>query len=256
MLCVGRVAADETDSNQVLSDTTTQDAQTLIDSSSNFVVSIERMVINTGRVLDTLDITLEAGNNFLAGFDIRVAVEGDFIEILKILPGEILDSCSWEFFSAKMVEPTGRENYPRSVWHVVALAELIPDETRPACFGFNRPASLVRMVVSSEHVQLVPDTTVAIYFFWERCSDNSIAGVRGDTLSMSDQLYDYFPVRDYATDGIFPTRLGAPNQCIDPSVKNRPIRRIDFHNGGVEFELRLLPKVQPDSIGGEAPDSL
>lgn len=255
-LCVGQVVGEELDSNRVLSDDSTHDAQALIDSSSNFVVSIERMVINNGRILDTLDIDLEAGNNLLAGFDFRVGVESEFIEILKILPGEILDSCSWEFFNAKAVEPAERVNYPRSVWHVVALAELIPDETRPACFGFNRPASLVRVVVSSEHVELVPDTTAAVYFFWERCSDNSIAGIRGDTLSISDQLYDYYPMRDYETEGIFPTRLGAPNQCIDPSVKNRPIRRIDFHNGGVEFELRLLPKQSSDSADSGATDSL
>lgn len=256
VLGLGRVVAEEADSNQVLSDDSTLDAQAPIDSSSNFVVSIERMTINTGRILDTLDITLEAGNNFLAGFDFRLAVESEFIEILKILPGEILDSCSWEFFNVRMVEPAGRENYPRSVWHVVALAELIPDETRPACFGFNRPASLVRMVVSSEHVQLVPDTTVAIYFLWERCSDNSISGIRGDTLSMSDQIYDYYPVPDHETEGGFPTHLGAPKQCVDTTAKNRPIRRIDFHNGGVEFELRLLPRAQPDSTSARATDSL
>lgn len=256
MLCLDRVVAEEADSNEVLFEDSARDTLPLIDSSSNFVVTIERMTINTGRILDTLDITLEAGNNYLAGFDFRVAVQSEFVEILKILRGEIMDSCSWEFFNAKPVEPAGRENYPRSVWHVVALAELIPDETRPACFGFTRSASLVRLVLSSEHVDLVPDTTAAIYFFWERCSDNSIAGIRGDTLSMSDQIYDYYPVHDYETEGTFPTRLGAPMQCIDPTARNRPIRRIDFHNGGVEFELRLLPRVQPDSIGGEAPDSL
>ena len=255
-LSINRIVGEELDSNQVLSDDSTQNIQTLTDSSSNFVVSIQRVIINDGRILDTLDIDLETGNNLLAGFDFRVAVESEFVEILNILPGEILDSCSWEFFNAKAIDPTERENYPRSVWHVVALAELIPDEIRPTCFGFTRPASLVRIVVSSEHVELVPDTTAAIYFFWERCSDNSISGIRGDTLSMSDQLYDYYPASDYETESIFPTRLGVPSHCIDPASKNQPIRRIDFHNGGVEFELRLMPKTVPDSAGGDATGSL
>lgn len=255
-LSSGRAASDKLDSNNILSEDSTLDTMAAIDSSSNFVVSIQRVTIQTGRLRDTLDIILEAGNNFLAAFDFRVAVDCEFVEILDILQGEIMDSCSWEYFNARAAEPTEREDLPRSVWHVVALAELIPDETRPACFGFDRPVSLVRIVVSSEHIELVPDTTAAIFFLWERCSDNSISGIRGDTLSMSDQLYDYYPVREFDTKGIFPTHLGAPNQCIDPSVKNRPIRRIDFHNGGVEFELRLLPKTLPDSAYGGATDSL
>lgn len=255
-LCISRSIVEEPDSNRIWLNDSTLEVPELIDSSSNFVVTIDRKMINTGRILDTLDIYLEAGNNSMAGFDLRIAVENKFIEILNVLPGEILDSCSWEFFNAKMVEPAGRENYPRSVWHIVALAEFISDETRPACFGFKRRASLIRLIVSSEHVEFVPDTTAAVYFYWERCSDNSISGTRGDTLSMSDQLHDYYPVRDFETEGIFPTRHGMPNQCIDPSARNRPIRRIDFHNGGVEFELRLLPKTQPDSVDGDLFDSL
>jgi hypothetical protein len=255
-LSSGRVDGEELDNNNILSEDSTFDTLAAIDSSSNFVVSIQRVTVQTGRLRDTLDMILEAGNNSLAAFDFRLAVESEFVEILDVLQGEIMDSCSWEYFNARAAEPTERENYPRSVWHVVALAELIPDETRPACFGFDRPVSLVRIVVSSEHVELVPDTTAAIFFFWERCSDNSISGIRGDTLSMSDQLYDYFPVREYDTEGIFPTHLGAPNQCIDPAAKNRPIRRIDFHNGGVEFDLRLMPKALPDSANRGATDSL
>lgn len=247
-LSVNRVVGEESDSNRVVSEDSTQNVQTKIDSSSNFIVSIQRVTINNGRILDTLNIYLETGNNLFAGFDFRVAAESKFIEILNILPGEILDSCSWEFFNAKAVDPTERENYPQSVWHVVALAELIPDEIRPTCFGFNRSASLVRIVISSEHIELVPDTTAAVFFFWERCSDNTISGIMGNTLSMSDQLYDYFPVRDYETEDIFPTRLGVPSHCIDPASKNQPIRQIDFHNGGVEFELQL----QPDSIPSES----
>ncbi|MCK4372596.1 MAG: hypothetical protein KAW61_05585 [candidate division Zixibacteria bacterium] len=208
---------------------------------ANFVLSVERLTVHRGRILDTLDVTLESGGNLLAAFDLRLALESRFVEILEILPGEILDSCSWEFFNAKAEDESVRENYPRSLWHVVALAELIPDETRPHCYGIGRRASLVRLVVSSEHVDLAPDGTAAIFFFWESCSDNSIAGVTGNMLSVSAKLYDYYPTGNYESEALFPTRLGAPEQCIDPSVKNPPRRRIEFHNGGIEFLMQLLP---------------
>ena len=186
----------------------------------------------------------------MAAFDLRLALESRFVEILEILPGEILDSCSWEYFNARAEDESVRENYPRSLWHVVALAELIPDETRPHCYGIGRRASLLRLVVSSEHVDLAPDGTAAIFFFWERCSDNSIAGVTGNVLSVSAKLYDYFPVSDYESDALVPTRLGTPEQCIDPSVQNPLRRRIEFHNGGVEFLMQLMPdSTHSDSTG-------
>jgi len=219
---------------------------------ANLVLSIERVAVHSGRILDTLDVTLESGGHLVAGFDIRIALESQYLEILEILPGEVLDSCSWEFFKAKPDDDVARENYPRSVWHVVALAELIVDETEPHCYGLDRQASLLRLVVSSEHVDLAPDAEVAVFFFWESCSDNSVSGVTGNTLLLSSKLYDYYPVDDYESDGLFPTRLGAPEQCIDPSVTNPPRRRIEFHNGGVEFIIQLLP----DSSHIDSADSL
>ena len=236
-----RATREQPDSSQQSSEDSSVVLPQEAEDTANFVLSIERLTVHRGRILDTLDITLESGGNLLAAFDLRLALESRFVEILEILPGEILDSCSWEFFNARADEGNARDNFPRSMWHVVALAELIPDETRPHCYGIGRRASLLRLVISSEHVDLVPDGTAAIFFFWESCSDNSIAGVTGNMLSLSAKLYDYYSVGDYESDALFPTRLGAPEQCIDPSVKNSPRRCIEFHNGGVEFLLQLLP---------------
>lgn len=236
-----RATSEQPDSSHQSSENSSIVLPQEVEDTANFVLSVERLTVHRGRILDTLDVTLESGGNLLAAFDLRLALESRFVEILEILPGEILDSCSWEFFNAQAEDGSVRENYPRSLWHIVALAELIPDETRPHCYGIGRRASLLRLVVSSEHVDLAPDGTAAIFFFWERCSDNSIAGVTGNMLSVSAKLFDYYGVGDYESDALFPTRLGAPEQCIDPSVKNPPRRRIEFHNGGIEFLLQLLP---------------
>jgi hypothetical protein len=206
---------------------------------ANLVLSVERVTVHTGRIHDTLDVTLESGGHLVAGFDIRLALESPHLEIMEILPGEILDSCSWEFFRAKPDDDHEGGSYPRSVWHVVALAELVVDETEPHCYGLDRRASLLRLVVSSEHVDIVPDTEAAVFFFWKGCSDNSISGVTGNRLFLSSRVYDYLTVGDYESDAMFPTRLGAPKQCVDQSVKYPPRRRIEFHNGGVEFEIKL-----------------
>ncbi len=211
----------------------------VIEDSSRYVVSIDRVTIGDMRINDTLGIFLNSFGNPVAAFELKIAVESPFIDIDTVLPGEIPDSCGWEFFNARPVNTQGEEGYPPIVWQVVALAELGLGGTQPVCYGFERPASLVKLVVSSEHVAQVPDTVVPIFFLWEDCTDNTISGISGNTLILSAQVFDYFGSDFMQERGLFPNRTGAPNQCIDPSAQNKPRRLIEFHNGGVEFKLDL-----------------
>ncbi|MEA3297783.1 MAG: hypothetical protein U9R56_07960, partial [candidate division Zixibacteria bacterium] len=206
-----------------------------------YVLSIERMTVTTMKVCDTLDVYLESFGKPIAGFDLKLATASHLISILDVLPGEIYDSCSWEFFNARQVNTSRWENYPPFLWQAVALAETVPDGKQPVCLGFDRKTSLIRLVVSSEHIPLVSDTTVAVFFFWEDCSDNTLSNATGDTLAMSVQVFDYFEADDYERKSIFPTRRGTPRQCIDPATVNKPLRLIEFHNGGVEFRMDINP---------------
>ncbi|HOP07326.1 MAG TPA: hypothetical protein PLF13_08555 [candidate division Zixibacteria bacterium] len=211
-------------------------------------IAIERVRAMAGRIVDTLDVTISASDEPLAGFDLKVGCDSRQVEILDVLPGEILDSCRWEFFDTRPRHHTGSEGAPLQIWRTIALAETIPDEIRPGCYGLDRVASLIRLVVSSEHVEYVPDTTVPIFFYWENCADNSVSSSSGNVLWLSIQVTDYFHQAMNQTDSLFPTRRGAPRSCIDPATPNKPIRRIDFHNGGVEFVTPVLEPVVPDSL--------
>jgi hypothetical protein len=81
------------------------------------------------------------------------------------------------------------------------------------------------------------DTSTAIYFFWEDCTDNVVSSVTGDDLYISTNVLDYFPVEAADSSGGFPTRRGAPKQCLKPGALNPAQRRVEFHNGGVQFSL-------------------
>ncbi|MCK4302253.1 MAG: hypothetical protein KAW91_05740 [candidate division Zixibacteria bacterium] len=213
-----------------------------------FVISVDRVVAAAGRIYDTLDVTLKSHGRPVAGFDLKIATASDIVDIVEVLPGELHDSCHWEFFNARRVqcsEPT--EGYPSAVWRAIALAEVVPDSTRPVCYGLGREISLLRLVVSSERRDFVPDTAVAIFFFWESCTDNSMANVGGDTLSLSLRTVDHLPTADFERDSSFPTRFGVPDECLDGVAQNRPLRRIEFHNGGVEFRMELESDSAEDS---------
>lgn len=224
---------------------------TLIDLSSKLpdrvLLSIERAEVSTGRIYDTLDLSVHAFGYPVAGFDIKLAVNSHIIDIVDILPGEVYDSCNWAFFDSRSMPNAGREGYPAQLWQAIALAETVPGEDGPVCFGFERKASLLRIVVASSPTAMIDDTSVAIYFLWEDCTDNTLADRSGNVLLYSRQVHDYFAVQDRDGEGRFPTRHGAPKSCVDLGANNPPIRRISLHNGGVAFRLDLTKPIADSS---------
>jgi hypothetical protein len=189
------------------------------------------------KIYDTLEITLTSSGRLLAGFELKFGVASPFIDIDTVLPGELYDSCRWEFFSSRSVNNQHREDYPPTLWQAVAIAQVSPSEQGPICFGLDGEVSLVKLVVTSEHLTRVPDTVAPIFFFWEDCTDNSISGVSGDTLAISAAVFDYDSTASQSSGDIFPNRTGAIDDCINPDKPNRPHRLIEFYNGGVEFKL-------------------
>jgi hypothetical protein len=229
------VKGEDTEETAITGDTLVE----VSEDSIRYVVTVQRVTVTDMRIDDTLVISLNSFGNPLAGFELKFAVESPFIYIDTVLPGEIYDSCNWEFFNARQIDTHNKEDYPLVIWQAVALADMMPDTNRPVCFSFGREASLVKLVVSSEHVARVPDTVAPIFFIWEDCSDNTIAGISGDTLAISAKVFDYYNIEYTEKQELFPTRTGTPEQCINPTARNKPRRQIEFHNGGIQFELNL-----------------
>ncbi len=205
--------------------------------SSHFVISIEHLTVPDMVLYDTLDVILTSFWPEVAGYDLKIVVDNPFVTVDTIVPGDVYDSCNWQFFRSRSISPRGSDT---GIWQAVALAELVPDDSnRPTCYGLTRPASLVRLVVSSPETARVPDTTVSILFYWEDCSDNTLSGVSGDLLVMSARVFDAQGSEIDTPLDEFPNRTGAPARCIDRALLNRPRRQIDFHHGAVRFRLDL-----------------
>lgn len=212
-------------------------------------VIIERLSVPDASLYDTLLVTLEAAGRQIAGFDIKIGIDDHMVSIDEILPGEIPDSCDWEFFDARPSRRAGKEGRPITLWTAVGLAEVIPDSTRVRCYGFDRPASILKLVLSTPPGLLVPDHRSSIFFLWEECGDNSLADKSGGTLYISSSVFDYYSERDSLKVNDFPTRHGAPRRCFSPSAINPPKRTVEFHNGGLEFILKLdQPTDSVDSL--------
>jgi len=212
--------------------------------------SIETGTLGAYKSVDTLDIMLSTAGYPIAGVDLKIGLDSYAMEILEVLRGELPDSCEWEFFDTKSSIDQGKEGYPRSIWQVIMLAEFMPDSVRPTCHSFNRPVSIARLVVmlNTDRARIMPDTLFPIYFFWEDCSDNTVTNISGDSLIMS-LVVDGVASTDSFSVGAghvqpagttparyisFPSRLGAPDACINPKARNKPTRRLVFQSGGVK----------------------
>ncbi len=202
-----------------------------------YVISIGHRKISQGTIEDTIGVRLKSGSRELAAFDLKLALDSRLINIDTVLPGEIPDSCGWELFHARRLENIPDTDFPQQVWRIVALARMSLSGDGPHCFGLDRDASLVRLVISSPPLALVPDTVIEIFFFWENCSDNTVAGPEGDTLAVSAAVFDNHDGSHQEELADFPCRTGAPQRCIDPAARNQPRRWINFHNGAVEFRF-------------------
>ena len=202
-------------------------------------LTIEHTNAETGAFTDTLEVILKSGSEEIGGFDIKIGVSDPDLVINDILPGNMIDSCRWEFFKARSSRRAGVEGNPIQLWSAVAMAEMVTDSSGDKCFGWPGEISLLKIVLSSAPGSLVRDKEVPVFFWWEDCSDNTLADRNGGKLYMSTEVVSLFGSVDTATAEGFPTGGGAIERCTTRSKLNPPERLIEFRNGGVKFELKL-----------------
>ncbi|MCB2229363.1 hypothetical protein KQH82_01520 [bacterium] len=197
---------------------------------------LPRVVATADQVVDTLTLSVQAGSSEVAGFDLKIGCDSRLVSILEILPGEIPDSCRWEYFDARDLYDQYDPLQPFSLWKVIGLAKASPGPEKPECLGFDRKAGLVDIVVAYDAEAFTLDTSVSLFFYWEECRDNVISDKKALKALMSHQVFNYYGSAMEPEEG-FPSRTGSPRQCIDMTKRNHPLRVVDFHNGGVEFTL-------------------
>ncbi|MCX6833582.1 MAG: hypothetical protein NTW07_00360, partial [candidate division Zixibacteria bacterium] len=222
-------------------------AQAGLSSQKHCVIQISSLLVDDMKLDDTLDLTVEANGIEIGGCVFKLAVANNIVDIVDILPGELVDSCRWDMFDAHQIT-TNDEAAPREVWQITTLTQGVSGRKKPVCFGFDRPAVLARLVVSSAHRPSVADTTAEIFFYWESCRDNILSSREGASVLVSDTVLDVVPAIYTTERGTFPTRYGSPANCVSPRAKYPPRRLVDFRNGGVTFKFNGGPGASDSSV--------
>ncbi len=195
-----------------------------------YKITIESESYSLGQLIDTIDIDIESSGKPIGGVDIKIGFDSPALEILEIIPGEIPDSCGWKFFNTRDVSFKTSGEAPIGVWQILAMAEFGGDTVRPVCYGFDRKASIAKLVihVDSSQIDLETDSILKIFFYWQDCGDNTVTNISGDSLYLSLKSDN-----EKMTLRVLPSRTGAPDSCISPKAQNKPVRGVEFQSGGV-----------------------
>jgi hypothetical protein len=197
----------------------------------------------------TVDVTMlpSTFKNFaIGGYDFLIQYDNSVLTFMSAAAGKFLTDCGWEYF-------TYRNGYngncgsgcPSGLVRIVAIAETNNGANHPLCFVntasiSNQLAQLTFLVSSDRNLECL---FVPMRFFWVDCGDNTLSDPGGDTLLISNHVYDYvgsggsdsyYEVTDLGAS--LPGPFGAPAPLCDTyTQKGKPVRCANFYNGGIDI---------------------
>jgi len=173
----------------------------------------------------SVSVTLDnsSSGHELGGYDFLITFDSSLC-FQQAQLGSAAAACEWEYFTHQLNGLTVR---------LVAIAEINDGSHHPSCFvtGDGELADL-RFLVPSNPALL--GTFLPITFCWYDCGDNTISSRLGDSLHISDAVFQFDGVNEVniALNDLFPTEHGAPDSCLE-GASGTMSRMVDFSNGGI-----------------------
>jgi hypothetical protein len=187
----------------------------------------------------SIPIIKTAGSENMSGFDILIGYDSSALSIISASPGVLFDipgDYEWESFSYRYgFIGYCDEECPSQMIRVVGVSETPNGPNHPNYIPIEDGTVLFNI-----NFEVAPDPEfegmfLPVSFFWLDCGDNGVAiGESGDSLALSDHVYDHdgFDITDSLFG--FPGYYGAPDLCFEPGP-NPPTRFVNFTNGGVDI---------------------
>ena len=204
-------------------------------------IAIEKVHNVLQGLFTCVDVTMQGSAFAMGGFDLLIAYDASALTLSEVLPGSFITDCGWEYFTYRVGAQGNCDGAcPSGLVRIVSVAETNNGANHPSCYGPNSADSVqlaqVCFLVSNDRT--LECQYAAVRFFWYDCGDNAVSTKSGDTLLVSDEVFDFdnpIPIND--GQAAFPTYQGAPDICLVPYQPGKPalLRCIDFYNGGVDI---------------------
>jgi hypothetical protein len=210
--------------------------------------------------ITTADVTFEMG-----GFDFLIAYDASALTFMGAEPGQLLEDCGWEYFTYRYgADGNCGDACPSGLLRIVAIAETNNGPNHPSCYGppDADPHELAELSFLVSNDRTLACQYVPIRFFWIECTDNTISNVGGDTMYVSDHVYDFEGTEITDSTYGFPTYFGAQPECLEGGGldKPTPIRLICFVNGGIDIicsdSIDVRGDINCNGLGYEIADAV
>lgn len=200
-------------------------------------VQIEKTHNSYQGLIEQVDIILNGTGKALGGFDLLIAYDQSALSISNIHPGDVITSCGWEYFTFSFGASNCGSGCPSGLVRIISIAETNNGPNHPDCFLEDAIGSLATIDFLVSNDATLECQYAPVEFFWLDCGDNTMSSKEGDTLWVSREVYSFElnNITDYSWG--FPGKFGAPDPCLigGGEGKPKPIRCIDFTNGGVDI---------------------
>jgi hypothetical protein len=193
-----------------------------------------------------VSVTIENSDFEMGGFDFLIAYDASALIFTEAQPGDLLDTCDWEYFTYRFGADGNCGNAcPSGLLRLIGLAETNNGPYHPSCYGppDTDPHELARMTFMVSNNRVYNGQYIPIEFFWGDCGDNSISSVDGEILYIDRAIYDFegnliWDEEDdlqFSEDARIPF-VGAADYCLNPDPdKPSAIRCPEFVNGGIDI---------------------
>jgi len=193
---------------------------------SKVAINIERVqCVSLGEEVE-IAITLEnlPPGLEMGGFDLLFRYDSA-LSLQNVEMGQLLVGCQWEYFTFNLTGGNGVR--------IITIADINNGPYHPTCYG-DSSGVLANATFQITDDQLAEGDFLQIRWWWYDCGDNTISSRTGDTLFISDDVYDFDGDSQFVItyDATFPTPFGAPGECLGGGGGVE--RFIDFFNGGVD----------------------
>jgi hypothetical protein len=213
-----------------------------------FIIHIEKTHMSLQGHYEYVSITKEAGSGEIGGFDILIGYDASALSFMSADLGAALVALGWESFDYRYgAFGNCGGPCPSGFLRLVSIADVNNGPNHPGAGYGNVPngGELAELKFYVTNDRTYECMYAPIRFVWQDCGDNGFSNLFGDTLWISQEVYDYEWDGDLGNDDYKITwidcneswgfHFGGACEWCDVSDKTIPVRFIYFWNGGIDI---------------------